>query len=70
MKKTLSTKWENSKDTEKVTIESTGKKLYGTAIWIDKSTGKYYAVERYTRLGRTMERAQIYELTKEEFEAL
>ena len=68
MKKTL--KVDYSKDAKKVTIESTGKKLYGTAVWIDNSTGKYYAVERSTHLGRTIERAAAYSLTKEEFEAL
>lgn len=68
MKKTLRTHY--GKDAEKVTVESTGKKLYGTAVWIDNSTGKYYAVERSTHLGRTIERAAAYNLTKEEFEAL
>lgn len=69
MKKTLRVHY--GKDAEKVTIESTGKKLYGTAVWVDKSSGKYYAVERSTHIGRTIERAAEYgNLTKEEFEAL
>lgn len=68
MTKTLRTHY--GKDAEKVTIESTSKKLYGTAIWIDKNTGKYYHVERITHFGRTIERAGLYNLTKEEFDAL
>lgn len=68
MKKTLNIGFSGKHG--KVTIESTSKKLYGTAVWIDKSTGNYYCVERYTRLGRTIEAAKPYSLTKEEFEAL
>ena len=68
MKKTLKITY--AKDAKKVTIESTAKKLYGTLVWVDKTTGKYYSVERSTHLGRTIEAAIPYNLTKEEFEAL
>lgn len=58
------------KDAKKVTLTSTGKKLYGTMIWIDNDTNQYYAVQRSTHLGRTREAASLYSLSKEEFDAI
>ena len=40
MKKTLRIGY--GKNANKVTIESTGKKLYGTAIWREITTGDFY----------------------------
>lgn len=59
-----------AKDAQKVTLTSTAKKLYGTMIWIDASTGNYYSVERTKHLGRTVESASPYNLTKEQFEEI
>lgn len=59
------------KKAEKVTIESTGKKLYGTAVWKDvNKEDAFYCVERSRHLGRTTEADHRYDLTKEEFEEL
>lgn len=68
MKKTLRVGY--GENARKVVLESTGKKLYGTAVWEEKETGKFYSVERSRHLGRTIEAAHEYNLTKEEFEAL
>lgn len=69
MKKTLKVGY--GEKAEKVTIESTGKKLYGTAVWKDVSKEDvFYYVERSRHLGRTIEAAHRYDLTKEEFEEL
>ena len=58
------------KDSKKVTIESTDKKLYGTLIWIDQNTKEYYRVERSRHLGRTIEAAAKYNITKKEFDEI
>lgn len=69
MKKTLKIGY--GEKAEKVTIESTSKKLYGTVIWKDVSKeDAFYYVERSRHLGRTTEAAIRYDLTKEEFEEL
>jgi hypothetical protein len=68
MKKVLKVGY--GENARRVIIESTGKKLYGTAVWEEKETGKFYYVERSRHLGRTIEAAQEYSLTKEEFEEL
>lgn len=68
MKKTLKVGY--GQKAEKVTIESTCKKLYGTAVWKELGKDVFYHVERSRHLGRTTEAAVRYSLTKEEFEAL
>lgn len=68
MKKTLKVGY--GQKVEKVTIESTGKKLYGTAVWKEVCSDNFYYVERSKHLGRTVEAAHRYDLTKEEFERL
>jgi hypothetical protein len=68
MKKTLKVGY--GQKAEKVTIESTCKKLYGTAVWKELGKDVFYYVERSRHLGRTIEAAHRYDLTKEEFEAL
>lgn len=68
MKKTLKVGY--GQKAEKVTIESTCKKLYGTAVWKELGKDVFYCIERSRHLGRTIEAAHRYDLTKEEFEAL
>lgn len=68
MKKTLKVGY--GQKAEKVTIESTCKKPYGTAVWKELGKDVFYYVERSRHLGRTIEAAHRYDLTKEEFEAL
>lgn len=68
MKKTLKVGY--GQKAEKVTIESTCKKLYETAVWKELGKDVFYYVERSRHLGRTIEAAHRYDLTKEEFEAL
>lgn len=68
MKKTLKVGY--GQKAEKVTIESICKKLYGTAVWKELGKDVFYYVERSRHLGRTIEAAHRYDLTKEEFEAL
>lgn len=68
MKKTLKVGY--GQKAEKVTIESTCKKLYGTAVWKELGKDVFYYVERSRHLGRTIEAAHRYDLTKEEIEAL
>lgn len=68
MKKTLKVGY--GEKANKVTIESTGKKLYGTAVWKDVNSDDFYCVQRSRHLVRTIEAASKYDLTKEEFETL
>lgn len=68
MKKTLKVGY--GEKANRITIESTGKKMYGTMIWREVGTDNFYYVDRSRHFGKTIESASKYSLTKEEFEKI